>query len=84
MKTKFRLEFAPRFERRLKDLDRQTQARILREVQILAEKPYAGKPLRGPWEGTLSLRIGTYRIIYLVLKDKVVLLTVGHRRKIYE
>jgi len=62
LKTKFRLEFASRFERRLKDLDLQTQARILREVHVLAEKPYAGKPLRGPWEGTHfeSAHTGSY------------------------
>jgi len=29
LKTKFRFEFAPRFERNLKDVDRQTQAEIL-------------------------------------------------------
>lgn len=40
MKAKFRLEFAPRFERRLKALERQDQIRILREAQILAENPY--------------------------------------------
>jgi mRNA-degrading endonuclease RelE of RelBE toxin-antitoxin system len=47
LKTKFRLEFAPRFERRFKDLDQQTQIGILREVQILTEDPHAGKALKG-------------------------------------
>lgn len=46
MKAEFRLEFAPRFGRRLRDLDQQTQVRILREVQILKENPYAGKVLK--------------------------------------
>lgn len=84
MGTKFRLEFAPRFERRLKSLDRQTQIRILREVQILAADPHAGKLLRGRWQGTRSLRIGAYRVIYLVSEDTVVLLTVGHRKGVYD
>jgi mRNA-degrading endonuclease RelE of RelBE toxin-antitoxin system len=35
-------------------------------------------------EGTHSLRIGEYRVIYLVSNDKVILLTVGHRKSIYE
>lgn len=84
MKAKFRLEFAPRFSRRLRDLDQQTQIRILRDVQMLKENPYAGKVLKGRWEGTHSLRIGEYRVIYLVSKEKVILLTVGHRKSIYE
>jgi mRNA interferase RelE/StbE len=84
LRTKFRLEFAPRFERRLKNLDRQSQIRILREVQVLKVDPHAGKPLRGRWEGTRSLRIGPYRVIYMASKDKVIVLTVGHRKAVYE
>jgi mRNA-degrading endonuclease RelE of RelBE toxin-antitoxin system len=84
LKTKFRLEFAPRFERRFKDLDQQTQIRILREVQILTENPHAGKALKGQWEGTYSFRIGAFRIVYLISQDRVVLLTVGHRKDVPE
>ena len=83
-KAKFKLEFAPRFERRFKALDRQNQIRILREAQILAENPHAGRRLNGQWEGTYSLRVGVYRIIYTVSQDKVILLTVGHRKDIYQ
>ena len=36
MKAKFKLEFAPWFERRLKALERRDRIRILREAQILA------------------------------------------------
>jgi mRNA-degrading endonuclease RelE of RelBE toxin-antitoxin system len=84
LKAKFRLEYAPRFSRRLRNLERQTQIRILREVQILADNPNAGKSLRGQWEGKHSFRIGDYRVIYVVSNDKVILLTVGHRKSIYE
>jgi mRNA-degrading endonuclease RelE of RelBE toxin-antitoxin system len=54
LKAKFRLEFAPRFGRRLKDLDRQTQIRILREVHVLEENPHAGKLLRGQWKESIN------------------------------
>lgn len=84
MKAKFKLEFAPRFGRRFRGLDSQTQTGILRGVQILKENPYAGKLLKGRWEGTYSMRIGHYRIIYLISSDKVILLTVGHRKSVYE
>jgi mRNA interferase RelE/StbE len=83
LKAKFKLEFTPRFERRFRSLDRQTQVRILRELQILTENPYAGKMLRGEWKSVYSLRIGEYRVLYLVQEERVILATVGHRRRVY-
>lgn len=56
MKAKFKLEFTPRFERRFRSLEKQTQVRILREQQILTENPYAGKLLRGECKSVYSLR----------------------------
>jgi len=83
LRPKFRLESTPRFDRRLKSLDRQTQVRILKELQVLTENPYVGKMLRGVWKGVYSLRVGDYRVLYLVAEQKVTLLSVGHRRRIY-
>ncbi|HZY95129.1 MAG TPA: type II toxin-antitoxin system RelE/ParE family toxin [Candidatus Bathyarchaeia archaeon] len=42
--------------------------------------------MRGEFENGLSLRIGDYRIIYTVIEreKRVVLLTVGHRSKVYD
>jgi mRNA interferase RelE/StbE len=82
LKTKFKIEFTPRFERRFRSLDRQTQTRILQELRILTEDPYAGKALRGEWKSVFSFRVGDYRVLYFVEKERVILLTVGHRRRI--
>jgi len=84
LRAKFKLEFTPRFERRFKSLDREIQIRILREVQILTGTPYAGKMLRGNWRNIYSLRVGDYRVLYLVSEDKLILLSVGHRKRIYQ
>ena len=44
-----------------------------------------GKELTGNYKGLLSYRIGNYRIIYTVLRDKTVLiLRIGHRKDIYK
>jgi mRNA interferase RelE/StbE len=83
LKAKFKLEFTPRFERRFRRLNRQTQVRILRELQVLTENPHAGKMLRGEWKSVYSLRIGEYRVLYLIQEETVILATVGHRRRIY-
>nr|MDO8133854.1 type II toxin-antitoxin system RelE/ParE family toxin [Candidatus Njordarchaeum guaymaensis] len=84
MKAKFKLEFTPRFERRFKSLDGQVQRRVFREIKILQENPHAGKMLRGSWTKVYSLRVGDYRVLYLIAEDKVVLLSVGHRKRVYQ
>ena len=83
MKAKFRIEFTPRFRRRLKALDRAVQIQILRQIKGLEKSPYVGKPLRGVWKGIYSLRIGDYRLLYKIADERVFLLTVGHRKAVY-
>ncbi len=83
MKAKFEVRFTPRFRKRLKALKRQLQIRILRQTKILKSNPYLGKKLRGPWRGIYSLRIGDYRVLYQISDNKVLLLTVAHRKYIY-
>lgn len=58
MRTKLKLEFTPRFERKFKSLDRRVQVRILKELQVLTGEPDAGSMLRGTWKGVYSLRVG--------------------------
>ena len=50
LKAKFDVRFTPRFLKRIKALDKEVQARILRGVNVLKANPYAGKPLRGEWK----------------------------------
>jgi mRNA interferase RelE/StbE len=84
MKKKFELIFTKEFLRRIKDLDKQTQIRILRELKILVEQPFAGKRLVGRLSGLMSFRVGEYRVIYQLSEKRVIIRTVGHRRTIYE
>lgn len=84
MKKKFEIIFTDQFRRDLEGLDKQTQIRILREIQILKENPFAGKLLHYELRGLLSLRIGDYRVIYRIAEDKVILRTAGHRRVVYK
>jgi len=83
LKAQFEVQFAPRFLKEIKALDREVQVRILREINILKTNPYVGKPLRGEWKGIYSLRIGDYRVLYRIKEEKVYLLVVGHRKHIY-
>ena len=52
---------------------------------MLESDPFLGKRLRGEFEGSHSLRIGDYRLIYRVImsEKRVILMTVAHRHKAY-
>ena len=82
----YRIEFAPRAERDFKALDGSIRGRIARRIQSLADNPYPQgiKKIEGE-EELYRLRVGDYRILYQVQRQRVVILVVGigHRRDIY-
>ncbi len=59
--------------------------RVASALEELAESPFAGKPLQGPWAGCRSYRIGDYRVVYQILSKQRVLgvLRIDHRREVY-
>jgi mRNA interferase RelE/StbE len=55
--------------------------------EYLSKDPLAlGKPLKGIFRGMLSYRCGDYRIIYTLDRkdERLMVLTVGHRKDIYK
>jgi len=43
-----------------------------------------GKPLRGELKSIWSLRVGDYRVIYQLIRGKVIILQIVHRRDAYD
>ena len=84
MKKKCELIFTREFLKRLKRLDRQTQIRVLRDLKILEEKPFASKQLVGRLSELKSFRAGDYRVIYQVSNKAIIIRTIGHRKKVYD
>ena len=84
MKKNFELFFTREFLKRLKRLDRQTQIRILKELKILEEKPFASKQLVGRLSELKSFRVGDFRIIYQISDRTIIVRTFGHRKKVYD
>jgi len=82
----YRIELRPAAVRALKKLDPRVARRIQGAIALLAEdpRPPAARALRG--RPGLRVRVGDYRIIYTVEDDVllVVVVTVGHRRDIYD
>lgn len=77
------LKTTPKFEKGLRSLEKPIKEAVLEQVKALKKDPYIGKKLHGHLKGKFSLRIGNYRVIYAIEERRVILLTVGHRKKIY-
>ena len=60
--------------------------RIISKIKKLADDPFVGEKLHGEWQGFRKLRIGNYRIVYVVEEDirVVAVLHVGSRGDIYK
>ncbi len=84
------VEFDDRARRELRKLDVKTQKdilRYLRERVVGSSDPRQfGKPLRMNLAGLWRYRVGDYRLICRIEEHRLVVLvlTVGHRREVYE
>ena len=82
------VEFTPRAEKALKQLDRSVRKRVLgklREIQRADDPRDFLKPMTGPLAGMFRLRVGDYRVIIDVQGERCVILAldVGHRSAVY-
>lgn len=68
----------------LQKLDVGVAIKIKKKLKKLENNPRLGKPLK--YSDFRSLRIGNYRAIYEVYwkKKQVIVLFIGHRRRVYE
>jgi len=54
------------------------------ETKLTSEPDLYGKPLRKSLKGYLKLRVGDYRIVFRIEKEKVKIFAIAHRRIVYE
>ncbi len=85
----YKIEFLKEAYEEFKRLDKVAQRIIKEKLDILRENPELLKnnikPLKGRYSGLYRLRVGNYRVVYRIEKDKLLILIVrvGHRREIY-
>jgi mRNA interferase RelE/StbE len=86
----WRVEFDSAAARDLRKLSHEAQRRVtqfLRTRIATSEDPRRlGRPLTGDLKGFWRYRVGDYRIVAAIEDDRFVVLvvTVGHRREVYE
>ena len=81
-----KVEYSDTAQKQLKKLPRNKQIKVLEKIEKLKNDPYAGKNLKGEFEGLRSLKVWPYRIIYRYLsQDKLLFINViQHRQKVYK
>lgn len=59
--------------------------RVAAAIDRLAHDPENGVPLRGELKGCWKYRVGSYRIIYQIVRTRLIvtIIDIGHRRDVY-
>lgn len=82
----YRIVFKPMASKDIQKIDIVSQKRIIKKLKFFMHQ---GKPLDyavklvGEGEAHYRWRVGTYRVVFDVDKDAIVILRVQHRREIY-
>jgi mRNA interferase RelE/StbE len=84
--SKYRIEVRPAAVKALRRIDPQDRGRVHGAIALLGEdpRPPGARALQG--RDGYRVRVSNYRIIYTIRNDilVVVVVTVGHRRDVYE
>ena len=82
----FRVRYTEEAAKRIGKLDKAVKERVRKAIERLSEHPELGKRLTGLLSDRWSYRVGDWRILYKIRKSELVVLvlTVGHRRGVYE
>jgi mRNA interferase RelE/StbE len=87
-----RVQFHRRAAKALRNLPADRQSQILQAIQDLAATPdpavhHNVKAMKGQWEGRYRLRVGDYRVIFILLPDEtgltIFVTDIGPRGGIY-
>lgn len=85
-KRTYRIELTEQAQRSLKNLPSKAVDRIKRQIAELSIDPHLGKALSGEYEGMHSLRVWPYRVLYEIVRQRLVvsIIEIGHRQGIYK
>ena len=76
-------EFVVKYD--IPKLDKAVRGRIkaVIEIKIMMAPEIFGAPLRGTLKGYWKLRVGDWRIVYLISSKVVKIIFIAHRREVY-
>lgn len=81
----FNITYKSSVQRDLKKLSKDVARRVLDDLEYdLSRNAHAQPILHGAFAGLRKLRVGDYRVIYVLHDDTVLVLRIGHRKDVYK
>jgi len=81
----YRTSYKKSVRKDLASLSKADSRRVLDKIEKeLTTLPDRCLPLKELFAGLRKLRIGDYRVIFVVQEEEVLVLRIGHRREIYD
>ena len=81
----YQIKFEPKAKKQLAKIPKKSQEKILSVMPFIANNPFSGKKLSGKLEGVYSYRVWSYRIIYKIYKNLLlVIIRIGPRQGVYK
>jgi mRNA interferase RelE/StbE len=86
---KFTIEFSRQALKTFEKIcgrDKTLAQKIAAAIDTLATDPRRGIPLIGKLKGLFRLRVGSYRVIYIIHHQKLIIyiIELGHRKDVYK
>jgi len=83
---KFGVKYHPKVKEDIKKLDIKTKERIKRAIErkLMTAPEMYGERLKGTLKDLWKLRVGDYRVIFLIERETVYVLGIWHRKEAYE
>ncbi len=81
----YRISYKKSVQKDLAALSKAEARRVLDKIEKeLTSRPDNCPPLKGVFAGLRKLRVGDYRVIFVVQEEEVLVLRIGHRRDVYD
>ena len=82
----FKIVYDARAKEDVLRLSKSTKERVRKTIEgkLQTSPEIFGKPLRYSLRGFRSLRVGEYRIVFLLSGNEALILLIAHRRDVYE
>jgi len=83
---KYGIRYHPKVKEDVKSLDKPTKEKIKRAIEekLSTEPLIYGERLKGTLRDLWKLRVGSYKVIYIVEEETVYVLGIVHRREAYK
>ena len=82
---RYTIQIATRAKKQIEILPEKIKEKIANAIEDLSFDPGMGKALKAQLKGLFSYRVGSYRIIYQIVRKKLIvqIISVRHRKDAY-